>query len=314
MRSDILPGLWRAEALAAIVTRLGVPDPDLTPPVSRRVTGRSGLSLHLLDWGGEGPPVLLHHGGALTCQTWDYVAVALRRRFRLLALDMRGHGASGWASDYHLARFAEDSLDVLNSLGIERAHLCGMSLGGVAAAETALAAPHRALSLTMIDVGPGSVFEASARLRGFIQGINTAPSVEHVVTEAMRLNPLGDRERVYYRMRALLRDLPSGEVAWKRDSRRMTDFPHIMRRIGELTGRVGAFPAPALIIRGGRSRMFLEDSAAAFAALFPDGRQVTIAGAGHNVQEDQPLALASALIAFWAGRNSPETGGDSSAA
>lgn len=314
MRSDILPGLWRAEALAAIVTRLGIQDHDLTPPVSRHVTGRTGLSLHVLDWGGDGPPALLHHGGALTCQTWDYVAVALRRRFRLLALDMRGHGASGWASDYHMARFAEDSLDILDHFGVERAHLCGMSLGGVAAAETALAAPHRALSLTMIDVGPGSVFEASARLRGFIQGIDTAPSVDTVVAEAMRLNPLGDRERVDYRMRALLRDLPTGEVAWKRDSRRTSDFPHIMQRIGALAGRVGAFPAPALIIRGGRSRMFLEDSAVAFAALFPDGRHVTIPGAGHNVQEDQPLALASALIAFWAGRNSPETGGDSSAA
>src|SRR5262245_55085542 len=129
---------WHPEALAAIVDRLGIAVTDPAPPRSRRFHTPGGPDIHVFDWGGEGSPAVLLHGGALTAHTWDYVAMALRAEFRLIALDMRGHGASDWAGDYSIDSYTTDLTRVVDGLGIERALLVGMSLGGAVACEFAL--------------------------------------------------------------------------------------------------------------------------------------------------------------------------------
>jgi pimeloyl-ACP methyl ester carboxylesterase len=90
---------------------LGVAFSGLAPPRSRRFRAQGGSNIHVLDWRGQGPPVVLLHSGSLSARTWDYVAIALRADFRLVALDMRGHGASDWASDYSIESCATDLLD-----------------------------------------------------------------------------------------------------------------------------------------------------------------------------------------------------------
>jgi pimeloyl-ACP methyl ester carboxylesterase len=174
-----------------------------------------------------------------------------------------------------------------------------MSLGGVAAAELALTAPGLVKSLTMVDVAPGVEFEGTARMRGFINGMTRAPSVEAVIDAAMRTSPGNDRERVAYRMRALLRQRGDGEWEWRRDSRRIVDYPHILSHIQGLEDRVGDVGAPFLMVRGGRSRSMPAPAAIAFSDRFRNGRFIEISDAGHNVQEDNPVALIRALRAFW---------------
>ena len=134
---------WHPEELATIADRLGIAFTDLAPPCSRSFRTHGGPNIHVLDWGGQGPPAVLLHGGALTARTWDYVALALRADFRLVALDLRGHGASDWADAYPIADFAADVLTVIDGLRIERARLVGMSLGGMTACEFALRHPDR---------------------------------------------------------------------------------------------------------------------------------------------------------------------------
>ena len=64
--------------------------------VARRVIRlpESGVEIALLDWGGEGPPALLHHANGFCAALWGPVARHLRSRFRLIAMDARGHGDS----------------------------------------------------------------------------------------------------------------------------------------------------------------------------------------------------------------------------
>src|SRR5207249_1787950 len=72
---------------------------EVVLPTERQLQG-NGLPLHLLDWGTPGqPPVLFLHGGSLTAHTWDLVCLALRQRYHCQALDLRGHGDSGWSPD-----------------------------------------------------------------------------------------------------------------------------------------------------------------------------------------------------------------------
>jgi len=168
---------WRPEALATIAHRLGLAFTDLTAPRSCSFRTHDGLNIHALDWGGEGPVVVLLHGGSLTAQTWDYVALALRADFRLVAIDLRGHGASDWGDDYSIEGYATDVLAVVDGLGIERTHLVGMSLGGMVACEFALRHADRTESLVMVDVTSRPVFAATARMRTFMTGFGGAVTV-----------------------------------------------------------------------------------------------------------------------------------------
>jgi pimeloyl-ACP methyl ester carboxylesterase len=293
---------WQPDALAAIARRLGLPSDDLSPPRRlglRGPNGRDGLSV--LDWGGTGPAAVLLHGGSLTGRTWDYVALALRRDYRIIAPDMRGHGASDWTDDYCFEGYVADTLAVLDGLDLERVHIAGMSLGGLVACEVALAHPGRVETLAMIDVASKVDVEASATMRRFINEFSGAETVDEVVRTAMAISPRSDPERVRYRMASLLRQGPDGRLAWKRDPR-PRDIGWILRQLQTLDRRVSAFAAPFLLARGGRSRILSSEDAQAFVARFQDGRSVEIADAGHNVQEDNPRDLAEALSQFWTGR------------
>jgi pimeloyl-ACP methyl ester carboxylesterase len=293
---------WHPEALATIADRLGIAVTDLAPPRSRSFRSRGGPNIHVLDWGGQGPSAVLLHGGSLTARTWDYVAVALRADFRLVALDMRGHGASDWADDYSIESFASDLMAVIDGLAIERTHLVGMSLGGMVACEFALRHPDRTESLVMVDVTSRPVFAATARMRAFMTGFRGAATVDEVVEMALAVSPKSDPERLRYRMRALLKRGDDGRLVWKSDRQRLTDYPMILKHLAGFEMRVPNMTAPFLLARGGDSLIVSEDAAHDFTARFPDGRWVNIAGAGHNVQEDNPRDLAEALRAFWSGR------------
>jgi pimeloyl-ACP methyl ester carboxylesterase len=294
---------WHPEALAAIAHRLGIACTDLAPPRSRSFREHSGPTIRVLDWGGQGPPAVLLHGGSLTARTWDYVAMALRTDFRLVAVDMRGHGASDWADDYSIESHAADLVVVIDGLGIERTRIVGMSLGGMVGCEFALRHPDRTESLVMVDVTPRPVFAATARMRSFMTGFHGAATVDEVVEMALAVTPRSDPERLNYRMRALLKRGDDGRLMWKCDQRyrRPSDYARLLEHLAGFEARVQNMTAPFLLARGGDSLIVSENAANDFAARFPDGRWINIACAGHNVQEDNPRDLAEALRAFWGG-------------
>jgi pimeloyl-ACP methyl ester carboxylesterase len=256
--------------------------------------------LHALDWGGDGAPTLFLHGGRLTAQTWDYVCLGLRTKVRGVALDLRGHGDSDRSEDYSFDSHIADIGAVLDALAWSKAHLVGMSYGGFIAAHYAAAAPHRVSSLVTIDVGPGVVFEGTARMRGFFQRVHPHDGLEAMVEATMQTSPSSDRERVAYRMAAMMRRDVSGDWDWARDGRRSTDYPALLTKVEEMVIAAERLAAPCLVVRGGRSEVFSDEAAARFAARFANGGWIAVPEAGHNVQEDNPAGLIAALSQFWA--------------
>ena len=78
--------------------------------------------------------VLLLHSLGCDLSMWDSQADALSDNFRIIRFDMRGHGASGHTlGEYTMVRLARDALQVLDAVCVRRAHICGISLGGVIA-------------------------------------------------------------------------------------------------------------------------------------------------------------------------------------
>ncbi|HEY1176207.1 MAG TPA: alpha/beta hydrolase [Phytomonospora sp.] len=282
------------QAMTELAAALGVTIHDPTPPRQIHFS-RAGCRLHAFDWGGTGPPVLLLHGGALTAHTWDFVCLGLRGTARLIALDLRGHGESDWSRDYRIATLAADVAATADHLGFDRIRLVGMSLGGVIAAHVADEHPGRVERLALIDIAPGVDFDSTWRVRSFISRLGPVQELETVVEAAMRVNPHADRARVAYRMSTLFRRTPDGGWVPKGDPR-PPDFPAILAAIDRLPAQLTR--TPVLLVRGGRSRVLPQATAERLVARVPHGELVVVPDAGHNVQEDNPAALITALRTF----------------
>jgi 3-oxoadipate enol-lactonase/4-carboxymuconolactone decarboxylase len=112
-----------------------------------------GLSFHLRDEGPRhAPAVFMLHSLGTTLAVWEPQATALARRFRVVRMDLRGHGLSAVSDDEgSMARFAADAFAALDALGIAAAHVAGLSIGGRIALEMAATAPGRVLSLMLCD-------------------------------------------------------------------------------------------------------------------------------------------------------------------
>ena len=113
------------------------------------------LSVHYLDWGGDGAPLLALHGLASSGHWYRRVAPYLAGEYRIIAPDQRGHGQTTQApAGYDWATLASDAVGLLDALGIGGAvPVLGHSWGGHVGSNLALRFPHRVSRLVLIDGG-----------------------------------------------------------------------------------------------------------------------------------------------------------------
>ena len=101
---------------------------------------------------GDAPWLVLSHSLACTVRMWDPQIEALKDSYRLLAYDTRGHGASGAPKgEYTLELLADDLKALLDALGIESPHFCGLSMGGMIGQTFALKYPGALRTLVLAD-------------------------------------------------------------------------------------------------------------------------------------------------------------------
>lgn len=103
--------------------------------------------------GADGLPLLvLSNSIGTDLHMWDGQIAALSEHFRVLRYDARGHGASSVPpGPYSLARLGEDVIELLDALGVQRAHFLGLSLGGFVGQWLALNAPQRIERLVLAN-------------------------------------------------------------------------------------------------------------------------------------------------------------------
>ena len=135
--------------------------------------------------GVEGAPVvLLSNALGTTRDLWQPQRAALASRFLVVGYDTRGHGLSETSSNgYTLDRLGADALAILDDLGVERAHVAGISLGGLTAMWMAVHAPQRvdrlALANTAARIGSRAIWEqriTDVRSRGLRSVADAAPA------------------------------------------------------------------------------------------------------------------------------------------
>ena len=116
---------------------------------------------------GDGPPVVLIHGVGADGASWDPIAAKLAEDFRVLRLDLRGHGRSGHIEGtLTLDDFVRDVVDVLGMCSVQSAHVAGFSLGGMIAQSFALQHPGRLQRLVLLSAVAGRTAEERERVQG----------------------------------------------------------------------------------------------------------------------------------------------------
>ncbi len=111
---------------------------------------------------GAGDPVTLIHGVGSNLESWNAIAAILAAHYRLVRLDLRGHGRSSQITTCTLQDLVDDVSLVLDTLGIARTHLVGFSLGGMIAQEFVLQYPARVDRLALISAIAGRTEEERA--------------------------------------------------------------------------------------------------------------------------------------------------------
>ncbi len=160
--------------------------PDAVAPERSRWVDSSGVRLRVHEWGDPAAaPLLLCHGMFDHARGFDLLAPRLASRYRVLALDARGHGESDWVDSYVWFMDVLDIVRVLGEIG-RPVRLVGHSKGGGQSTDAAVLAPDRVCKLVNID-GFGPPDEGDFNHPG-------APAVEHLTT-AERCRLFLDRRR-----------------------------------------------------------------------------------------------------------------------
>ena len=100
----------------------------------------------------DAPAILLAHSIGCDLRLWDAQAETLKAHYRIIRYDARGHGSSSATEGaYSIEQLASDAIAILDQLGIDAVHLCGLSLGGTLGMWMAINAPERLKSVTLAD-------------------------------------------------------------------------------------------------------------------------------------------------------------------
>ena len=243
---------------------------------------------------GAGEPMLLIQGMSATHLTWGRPFLdELERSFDCIVFDNRGMGRSGKAEPpFSVADMAGDAAALLDALGIETAHVVGISMGGMIAQELALAHPKRIRTLTIgasYCGGPNGTLMAPEDLQ--LLGTAYASGEPGQVFRAMweiNLSPTfredDSRFAAFVEMGSAL---PAPQPVVLQQMRACAEH--------DTHERLGQISLPTLVIHGDVDRLLGYGNGREIAALIPTARLATLEGVGHMFWWEQPRRSAELI-------------------
>lgn len=268
-------------------------------PESRYYTSQR-LRLHYAVWGDEAsPPLLLIHGNRDHARTWDQVAVRLKEKFCVYAVDLRGHGDSAWAvgGQYSMPEFVLDVATLGAKLNRSPMTVIGHSLGGAVSLNyTGIFNKHVSRVIAIEGLGPPvrEPTPGSLRMRKWIKDMQhfdtrkprRYASVDDAVKRMREENPhlSADMAR-HLTIHGMRPNEDDGSLSWKFDNYVRLHSPYEFN-IAEAREIWNQIRCPVLLIRGSES-WASDPEQDGRASAFHDYRNVMIKDAGHWVHHDQ---------------------------
>ena len=250
--------------------------------------------IHFTDGGGAGEAVLLVHAIGCDHRMWDGLAEALSPRFRVIRMDVRGHGASAVTPrPYSLDQLADDARDVLDGLKIDKAHWVGLSMGGMIGQAFALRHPKRLRKLVLANTtssyGAQGPEMWAARAKAVGEGGMAAIkeiAMQRYFTDDFRASHSDIVDRIGD---GFLATDPAGYIACC-DAIRDLDF----------TGDLHRIQAPTLVIAGEKDVGTPVAMSETIAKAIPGAQLSVIKGAAHLSALENPEAFNRLVEAFLA--------------
>ena len=249
---------------------------------------------------GAGHPLVLVHGSSADTRMWDDQFEPFARHYNVVRYDMRGHGRSTLPTDDPYLHGA-DLNALLEHLGIDRAHLLGLSSGGGAVIDFALLYPHKTTALIPVSTGPsGFKAESSAK--------SSTSEIDNAIREAFResgkraavelayqhpvFKPAIQSPRCGARMKQYLDEANFWRMA-RKDPIARTDPPQI-ERLGEIE-------VPTLVIMGELDIPEMGPATDAIRNGVPGASKVVMCGCGHMVNMEDPATFNKVVLNFLGG-------------
>lgn len=241
--------------------------------------------------GSDGAPwVALVHGFPFTRALWAGQRLPLARSFRVLTYDLRGMGESGLGpAPQPLEAYVDDLLALMDSLGIARAALVGLSMGGYIALRTIERAPERCWALALCDTRsePDSDQGKLGRAAG-IRALHAGGKQDFVRALLPKLLLRPDSAAG----RALQAQMLGNEAVG------MANALAAMQGRTDTTGALAGFDLPTLVLTGGADALIPPDVARTLAKRIPGARLEVLENAGHVSNLEAPEAFNAALADF----------------
>ncbi|MBO1417548.1 alpha/beta fold hydrolase [Streptomyces sp. FH025] len=245
---------------------------------------------------GTGRPLVLLHGGLMDHRMWEDQLPALTPEHRVIAPDIRGHGASANAS--RPFRPADDLAGLLRHLGLGPVVVVGLSMGGGIALDLALEHPELVSALVISGNGTSepefqdpwldeiAAEEARALAEGDVEGWISA----FTRLAAGPQRSLGEVDREVVRR---LKEMTRGTIA-----KHTPDEPQHLVPVADTWKRLAGITVPLLAVNGGIDSPDHIGMAERVARSVADGRTETVAGTGHYPNMERPEEFNAHLLGF----------------
>jgi len=257
----------------------------------------NGVSLNY-EIAGQGETVVFLHGMTGSTQDWENQIRVLSPDYRVVALDMRGHGKSAAPSreeEYSIPIFADDVFGLLKMLNIEKCCLGGHSIGGFIALEFALKHRDMLAALVLVDTSSGQIASApgAVQLRQKLDELARSQGLEAAFEYDAANNPS--------RIERFKKHPEQKEISRRKVLMTSVDgyiyCPRGSAKRETLTPRLSEIKVPTLIYLGEEDLQFTQ-AVQILKEGIPDSELVTVKGVGHSPHEESPEVFNEALVKF----------------
>ncbi|MDP7534918.1 MAG: alpha/beta hydrolase [SAR202 cluster bacterium] len=268
-----------------------------------------GVRLRYVDWGGDGPLMLLQHGDMRTARSWDAMVRDIRHDFHVLSLDAKGHGDSEWPTEgYKFSERVQDLEAFCDTLGLRNIHGVGHSSGGVVVSLLADSRPDIFSRLTLLEpmVTVGEEFQRMVSKRA--EGPRRTWPDRPTLYEYLKAHPVTGRWRddvVRDVVAHEAMELPDGslDMKWATASMDWGEREGDYVDLNPILWRLGI---PIMFIMSDERRHERPFSGLdRMSQELPAFNVITINDSSHNMYMNRPSAVSGAIQAFVRGETLP---------